>query len=295
MYSVIEALPQDVQLEFLQTLNINDLSKICQSSKYFQQLCQNERLWETLTQAHYGNILQEQNSWKQTYQSQVYQVINRWISVLDIQYFLDLLLYYFSRFIRIDKNILPEFYNPYIDHTNMDPYILTERQLGKLVWDIKYSMLGGGIGHWMYNHRIALKHKIPEIQKLFEPLQDIQNLKQFLNSPIPRLHYTTIINPIDQLNIDRFLDMYDESYLNVAPTIRDTGEKPRLTINKAYITPLDILKAAMSVKLSKGKEEVIEGLNSINLSSQELVVRLGHNTTSFDYAYCDFKSDPTLL
>ena len=113
---------------------------------------------------------------------------------------------------------------------------------------------------------------------LFKKLKDPALLRQFMNSAIPGLHYTTVINP-EGVNVDHRSLLHREDGIP-SLNIYETGEVFDYKINKYYITWLDLLRAVMSVKSAKEDfyYEKVRGVLEFDPEEQLIVLEVDHGS-----------------
>lgn len=64
----MEILPDEVKLNILKNMSAEELSRNCQISVEFRNLCQDDSLWKRLVIDKFGEVAIINNSWYQTYQ-----------------------------------------------------------------------------------------------------------------------------------------------------------------------------------------------------------------------------------
>ncbi len=203
-------LPRDMQIEVISHMDPIELIQMCTSNKQLNQLCQDERFWKQSVQNKYGNVVQINKSWKETY-------------IINYQY------EFIQSYINIFKSP-SAFYLAFISRLmHFMTIIPGESNLPEATLD--YNQLNAQINSiiMILSREIREDYTYFKSMDLLNKLKDPKILKQLINFAIPGLHYITIstnyiiIPGLPNKNVNSKINKYNISLLDLLKTFKILG------------------------------------------------------------------------
>ena len=270
--TTLTLLPRDLQIEILSHIDLSDFKTICAINKQFNQLSKNENLWQKLVIRDFLDVQPINNNWLMTYiyyeQSDFIEIMRPYFDIFkNYETFFNIMIPTFIYYMVFNTHQAETYRSQLPKGLAYDETasVLSDEQLrsinpatlpnpsvlysldfdGKLFRsadEIECGVIDGIMS--CAKHQNLDAEDIDDLASLIEDYIDCTPLENFLNAPIPGIHYLTIVNPSRLASDPRRL------WSDIGLNIFKTGEPFTYKINKYYISLVDILVGIKSVTLS---------------------------------------------